>query len=400
MSVATAARGHRPTPRKRAGSAETVAELDRLVRPVSLVAQVEQLLRQAITEGRWAGGRLPTEIDLAEQLGVSRETVRLAAEALQRDGLVVKIRRKGTFTHQGPGTLALPLSESKLLGYLQMDFRTLQGQEEVAGRSISGLMLQGAIAEAGALGFKVVVQHTPSTKLRQGFDELQQHTRLRGVIFASYGEEKIVRRVLGLGLPAVVLDHDLHLPRINTVRDDSFEGGRQAVRYLASLGHRRIALAYWDQADLNPWRMRGYRQGLVDEHLPRRRRWEILTELTATGAQEVVASWLRLAPRPTALYCFNNTLASLVVEEVLQHGLRVPEDLSVMGAGGEEVPGLTCHQVDWYGMGKMAVQVLGRALADLETHTPEHHLRRTRCAWRTTHAGRRTSAGGAMNLAR
>src|SRR5438876_12358687 len=82
--------------------------LERLVRPVSLVAQVEQLLRQAIAEGRWAGGRLPTEIELAEQLGVSRETVRLAAEALQRDGLVVKIRRKGTFTHAASPQLSLP----------------------------------------------------------------------------------------------------------------------------------------------------------------------------------------------------------------------------------------------------------------------------------------------------
>lgn len=361
------------SPRSRDKAANAHAGLARLVRPVTLVAQVEQLLREAIVEGRWAGGRLPTEIELAEQLGVSRETVRLAAETLQREGLVVKIRRKGTFTHT-PGALPLALAESTFLGYLQIDYRTHAGQEEVANRAISGLMLQGAIAEAGGAGYKVVVQHTPSTQLRQGFDELQQHTRLRGVIFASYGEEKLVRRALGLGLPAVVLDHDMHLPRINTVRDDSFEGARQAVRYLASLGHRRIALAYWEQADLNPWRIRGYRQGLLDERLPRRRRWEILTELTATGAREVAASLVKLTPRPTALYCFNNTLASLVVEEVLQHGVRVPQDLSIMGAGGEDVPGLSCHQTDWYGMGRMAVQVLSRALADPDRHTPEHHL--------------------------
>src|SRR6516225_10612262 len=88
-----------PRSRQRDVVPEATSGLTRLVRPVSLVAQVEQLLRQAIAEGRWAGGRLPTEVDLAEQLGVSRETVRLAAEVLQRDGLLVKIRRKGTFLH-------------------------------------------------------------------------------------------------------------------------------------------------------------------------------------------------------------------------------------------------------------------------------------------------------------
>jgi LacI family transcriptional regulator len=356
---------------------------------MSLVAQVEQLLRQAITEGRWAGQRLPTEVELAEQLGVSRETVRLAAEVLQRDGLLVKIRRKGTFTNPQPVALQLKAVQSKFLGYLQIDHRTVHGQEEETNRAISGLMLQGAIKEAGRAEYKVVVQHAPHTQLREGFYELYQHTPLRGVIFASYGEEKLLRRVLGLGLPVMLLDHDLHLPRINSVRDDSFGDAREAVRYLASLGHRRIGLAYWNQADLNPWRLQGYRQGLRDVDLPRHRRWEFLTELTETGAHQVVESWLGLSPRPTALYCFNNTLARLVIGEVLRHGLRVPQDLSVMGAGGEEVPDLTCQQVDWYQMGRTAVQILLRAVADPDRHIPEHCL-----SPHTLRVGQTTAAPG------
>jgi LacI family transcriptional regulator len=363
-----------PRPRKRSASPETAPGLGRIDRPLSLTAQVEQLLRQAIAQGRWAGGRLPTEVELAEQLGVSRETVRLAAEVLQREGLLVKVRRKGTFTQPAQAPLRLKAVEAKLLGYLQIDYWTTRGQEEELSRAFGGLMLQGAIAEAGRAGFRLVVQHTPHTQLRESFDELYQNTSLSGVIFASYGEEKVLRRVVGLGLPAVLLDHDLRLARVNSVRDDSFEDARQAVVYLASLGHRRIAFAHWHQADLNPWRLRGYRQGLRDAKLPRRRRWEILTELTEAGARHVVDEWLGLSPRPTALYCFNNTLARFVTEEVERRGLRVPQDLSVMGAGGEEVPGLTCLQVDWYHMGGAAVQILLRAVADREGHTPEHLL--------------------------
>jgi DNA-binding LacI/PurR family transcriptional regulator len=74
------------------------------------------------------------------------------------------------------------------------------------------------------------------------------------------------------------------------------------------------------------------------------------------------------------LYCFNNTLACFVTEEVRRRGLRVPQELSIMGAGGEDVPGLTCLQVDWYHMGRAAVQVLLRAVADPEGHVPEHIL--------------------------
>src|SRR5581483_12453708 len=98
--------------------------LGRIARPLTLTAQVEQVLRQALADGRWAGGRLPTEVELAEQLGVSRETVRLAAGALEREGLLVKVRRRGTFARPPHGPLQLAALGSKTLGYLQVDFRT------------------------------------------------------------------------------------------------------------------------------------------------------------------------------------------------------------------------------------------------------------------------------------
>src|SRR6059036_3599761 len=134
-------------------------DFERLDRPSNLTVRVEQLLRQAIAAGQFTNGRLPTEVELAKQLGVSRETVRLAAEALQREGLLVKIRRKGTFTRSPQGPLQLAPMDSRLLGYLQIDYRTTEGQEEAVNGGICGPMLQGAIEEAGRAGFQVVVRH-------------------------------------------------------------------------------------------------------------------------------------------------------------------------------------------------------------------------------------------------
>jgi LacI family transcriptional regulator len=336
------------------------------------VSQVEQILRQAIAEGHLAGGRLPTEVELAEQLGVSRETVRRAAEVLQREGLLVKIRRKGTFTQPPRLSLDLKPAASTLLGYLQADYHGAGGQEEEVTRSISGLMLQGAMEEAGRAGFELVVRRAAHTQIGQAFRRLARNVRLTGLIFASYGEEKLLRQVTGLGLPTVLLDHDLHLPSISSVRDDSFEGARQAVQHLASLGHRHIAFGHWHRTDLNPWRLMGYRQGLRDQKLPRRRVWELQAELNEAGARQIVAAVQELSPAPTAILCFNNTLARLVIEELRRRGLRVPEDVSVMGGGGEEVPGLTCYQADWYGMGKLAIQILLRTTT--EKPVAEHHL--------------------------
>src|SRR5262245_29179831 len=362
--------------RNRAQPAQPTAapELPRLDRPPSLASRVEHLLRQAIAEGRFPAGRLPTEVELAEQLGVSRETVRLAAEVLQREGLLFKIRRRGTFT-QAPGlALQVKSSPSTLLGYLQADYPSSQGQEEAVTRAISGLMLQGANEEAGRAGFELAVRHAPYLRLQEAFQQLHQNVRLRGVIFATYCEEKVLRRLLGLGLPTLLLDHDLRLPQINSVRDDSYEGARQAVHYLASLGHRRIAYIPWRELDLNVWRLDGYRQGLRDAGIRRQGRWEIPVELTDRGARQAVDQVLALSPRPSALYCFNNTLAWMVLEDLHRRGVRVPQDVSVMGGGGEEIPGLTCHQPDWHQIGRTAVEVLRRAIADPDGHAPEHLL--------------------------
>src|SRR5438270_13719994 len=97
-------------------------EFERLQRPPSLTVRVEQMLRQAIAEGQFAGGRLPTEMELAKQLGVSRETVRLAAEHLQSEGLLVKIRRKGTFLQAPRLPDRIEPAASTCLGYLQAGY--------------------------------------------------------------------------------------------------------------------------------------------------------------------------------------------------------------------------------------------------------------------------------------
>jgi len=347
--------------------------LERLDRPLSLVGRVEQLLRQAIAEGRFPSGRLPTEVELATQLGVSRETVRLAAEALQREGLLVKVRRKGTFLQSPclPDRIEGPTAVS--IGYLQAGYRGRHGQEEAATRVTSALMLQGALEEAAAAEMRLVVIHALHTEIGRAWEQLYREHRLNGVIFASYGEEKLLRRVEGRDLPTVLLDHDLTLAAVSSVRDDSFAGAQLAVRHLVGIGHRRIAFANWRQTDLNPWRLQGYRHGMRTARLPRRRGWEISVELTPDGADQFVEQFLSLSPRPTAVYCFNNTLARLTLEMLEARGLRVPRDVSVFGGGGEDVRGLTCHQADWHGMGRTAVQVLVRALADRNDGAPEHH---------------------------
>lgn len=347
--------------------------LGRLPRPQTLLSRTEQVLREALARGEFGGGRLPSAAEIAEQLGVSRETVRLAQESLQREGLLVKYRRKGTLLQPPAMTLKKSPVRSTLLGYLQTDYPSRNRDQEDVMRATSGLMLQGAMREAGRAGFQLVVHHAPPSEMDRAIDRIVREAPVRGVIFSSFGEDKLVRRTLGLGLPVVLLDHDLNLPSISTVREDSRQGTALAVSHLARMGHRRIAYAHWNLADLNPWRVSGYRQGLSEARLPRRRSWELSAEITEDGAEALVEQLRAITPAPTALLCFNTTLARLAVERLRRRRVRVPEDVSVMGVGGEEVAGLACVQADWFAMGGSAVGLLLRA-ASRRDAPPVHRL--------------------------
>ena len=349
-------------------------DIGRIERPLTLVAQVEHTLRRAVTTSVFPGGRLPTTVDLAEQLGVSRETVRLALEVLQGEGLLVKYRRRGTFIEPPARCGALTLTPSKIVGYLQEEYGAEQGESEVVTRATSHLMFHGALAEAGEAGYQMIVRSATLLRLRDAFDQLKSIGPLCGVLLASVAEEKFMRSLSGLDIPAVLLDHDLHVPNLGSIRGDSAQNARLAVEHLVGLGHRRIACAYWRLLDHNPWFCRGYRKGLNQSGIRCRRAWEFSVDLTAKGAATVVDRLLPLSPRPTALVCFHNTFAHQVIEAARGRGLKVPEQLSVVGGGGEEVVGLTCNQLDWHELGRDSMRILLHLLSSGKGHRPEHKV--------------------------
>lgn len=364
----------------------------RLERPQSLVVQVEQALRRAIAERSFPGGKLPTEVELAQTFGVSRETVRRAAEVLQREGLLTKYRRRGTLIRSETpnvawsGDHAAPAAAP--LAYLLADYRPAApsaeksngndtlGEPAAAEHATTGeapLMLQGAVEEAGRANADVLVRSTTPERLRATLEQLVRTQRIRGAILASFAEEKPLKKLGGKSLPIILVDHDLTVPRVSSIRDDSEAGVRRAVEHLIELGHRRIAYVNWRRTELNPWRLQGYRAALRAAKLPVRRAYEWSASLNPAGGTDVVERFLAAAAPPTAIVCFNNSLAQFVIEALELQRLTVPDDVSIVGCGGVDVVGLTMCQSDWYDQGRRAMQMLLRLL-EPGSVTPVEHL--------------------------
>ncbi len=177
-------------------------------------------------------------------------------------------------------------------------------------------------------------------------------------------------------LPLVMMDRDIELP-CDQVRMAHRDGIAQAVRYLHSLGHRRIAL-FTAGAGLRPTdeRVAGYcdahrRLGLeVDERYLR-----IAPAPTLSGAHDMRAMLALDAP-PTALIGLGTRLLSGAMQVLREQGLRVPQDISVVAISSPTLlefadPPLTHVLFDLDRAGRAAAQLLLDRLGEGQGQPPQ-----------------------------
>ena len=150
---------------------------------------------------------------------------------------------------------------------------------------------------------------------------------------------------------------------VHVVGVDNREGSRLAVCHLAALGHRRIAYLGFPESPVAAERLLGYRQGLMDCDLPV---CEELIDTSLPNFQTLSFSVKSIVDRHrdfTALVCYNDTVAMEVVTAFGQAGVRVPEDISVVGFDDISVasrfePALTSISYDQVAIGARAAEMV------------------------------------------
>lgn len=163
--------------------------------------------------------------------------------------------------------------------------------------------------------------------------------RLDGLIMTSACEEntKITELHNAHGIPIVLMDREAP-PQIDSVTIAQRAGIYRAVAYLLDLGHRRIALVTGSTAVLSGRERIG---GYVDAY--RDRGLSPDTELICSGsfaadyAYMAVSSLLLAANRPTAVVAGGVAMLSGILKAVSTEGLRIPQDISVIGCGDSDL---------------------------------------------------------------
>jgi DNA-binding LacI/PurR family transcriptional regulator len=135
-----------------------------------------------------------------------------------------------------------------------------------------------------------------------------------------------------LKMPIVVINSQQPGDAAYSVLVDHTGASRAAVRFLIQLGHRRIAYVADRTGDqINAARQDGYRQILEESGIPVRPELVVNASSGPEGGMLAADQLLELADPPTAIFCYDDMTAVGVLASCRRHGLRVPEDLSVVG---------------------------------------------------------------------
>jgi DNA-binding LacI/PurR family transcriptional regulator len=290
--------------------------------------RIFEALRQDIQTGRYKPGqKFPSEAALVKRFQASRITVGRAVQDLQQAGMVERFAGSGTYVRKTP-------ESALLLGLIIPDLGTTEIFEPIC---------QG-IANAPDAGGHALLwpQGTgdPIELCRQCIAR-----KVAGVFFAPLEmtadsadiNQRIVMELKAAQIPTIFLDRRPQSnDRCDLVCVDNHRAGRLATEHLIRLGARKIGfLAYRGQASSVMGRIAGYREVIADPRVI-----EVGEDFDLPGS----------ANELDAFVCSNDRQAGQLMFKLLGKGLRIPEDVRIVGiddvryASLLPVPLTTIHQ--------------------------------------------------------
>jgi LacI family transcriptional regulator len=157
------------------------------------------------------------------------------------------------------------------------------------------------------------------------------------IIASAQRSPQYFGRITKQHIPYVLVDRNFKGLEANFIGTDDVTAGRLATEHLASRGCRRIAYIGGNYLSTAADRLKGYSAALKElgfqiqsKYICRRIHLDDAADATGYHAMQTL---LKLKPRPDGVFCFSDPVASGAMQAVLGRGLRVPEDVAIIGCG-------------------------------------------------------------------
>lgn len=276
-------------------------------------------------EGPSADGvRRPTMQAVADRVGVSRTLVSLVLRGAPGASVETRTRVLAAAEELGyhPDTAAqvLRANRSRHLGVV-FDL----------GHTFEADLVESLYPAAQEHGYRIVLSAmTPSRDPRHVVDELRGFRAEALVLVGGYLPEVEVARLMADGLPVVSCGRPSRDGAGHVVHSADGRGVARAVDHLAGLGHRAIAHVDGGRRVGATERRRGYRRAMRRHGLARQLS-VVPGDYTEEAGARAAADLLGRGELPTAVVAGNDDCALGMLDSFLRAGVRVPEDVSLVG---------------------------------------------------------------------
>lgn len=194
--------------------------------------------------------------------------------------------------------------------------------------------------------------------------ELLRH-QVDGIIYASMYHRAVQLPPELKSIPTVFLNAECTTPGVPWVAPDEEAGGRDAAAVLLTAGHTRLGfINNVDDIPAASGRLNGFLGRVQEAGLSADAVDVVAVESEPPGGYEGAMRLLTKQHRPTAIFCFNDRLAMGAYRAAAELGLRIPQDLSIVGFDNQDYvadgifPGLTTVELPHYDMGVWAAEKL------------------------------------------
>jgi len=278
--------------------------------------------------------RPPTVADVARRARVSPATVSrvLNQYAHVRPEVRARVQRAMQGLGYRPDAVARSLArrETRTLGLVVADI-TNPFYAETA---------RAVLETAKANGYHVILCNTDNQpRVQEEYVEVLRQRRVDGIIFGSvFLDDPVVEALVGADYPCLMYNRRLRSRRGNFIVLDNVRASRDLTRHLVALGHRRIGfVSGLPNISTAAERLRGYREALREIGLSPEADLIRPGAFQAGTAQAAALDLLKSRGRPTAIVASNDLMALGVIRAASDLGVRIPEDLAVVGFDDIEI---------------------------------------------------------------
>jgi DNA-binding LacI/PurR family transcriptional regulator len=222
-------------------------------------------------------------------------------------------------------------------------------------------------------GYRVLLETVEDVSRPDTYLQLVQSQRIDGLVaFNTRSDDKQLPELIRRDFPVVLLGFpsDAELgKRMYTVESNGSQAARDATRHLIALGHRRIAHITFSPEEFYATHDRrlGYRRALEESGIAYDPKIVLLGNYSAESGFAAMRALLKRKPRPTALFAGNDTIAMGAMSAIHAAGLRIPEDIAVVGyddipTAAYMIPPLTTVRTSAIEHGRLALEMLSKLM--------------------------------------